>query len=419
MNVTVKWSLLWVSLLLVSLMIVIPVHAQDTITIKGRLENGTTNVQVPEGVIVSLNIFRLGENLDTKETRIDTEGSFSFSDVIGDYGYGYIISTDYSGTIYSFESDYPFPEEPIEIMVYESTSSSDKIKVKSHTLLVNGADADMRFIEVMELVGLENLGDRTFLPDISQAGQMDMLRFSLPPTAKDLDVQSSLRGGQILQVDLGFAMTTAVPPGSHEIAYTYLSAYANDKLAFTHSLPFGADIFRVLLIQDLGQVTAIGLQEMSDLALGERNYQHLAARDLNKGTKITVELSDLPEPSLWESWKGNVSWEGIVGLGIPAASGIALIILLTSTILRSKIRPNTSGYSQSSYTSLTEAIAHLDDRFDKRDIEKQEYLQVRQYMKNQILNWREQFQFDDPQYQLRQGTVFSDAPEDDSGQPNP
>jgi len=394
-------------------------HAQDTMTITGRLENGTANAQIPEGVIVYLDLFRLGENLDTKETAIDTQGRFSFSDVTSDYGYGYIISTDYSGTIHSFESDYPFPAEPIEIMVYESTSNSENIKVRSHTLLVNAANADVRLIEIMELVGLENIGDHTFVPDISQAGQMDMLRFSLPPTAKDLDVQSSLRGGQILQVDLGFAMTTAIPPGSHEIAYTYLSPYENDSLMFTHSLPFGADTFRILLVQGLGQVTGTGLQEMSDLALGERTYQHLATRDLNTGTRVTVRLSGLPEPSLWQTWKGNVSWEKFVELGIPAASSMALIILLASTILRSRARSKTVNYSQSRYTSLTEAIAHLDDRFDKRDIGKREYIQAREHMKNQILNWRGQFQFDDPQHKTEQEPTFSHASEDDLGQPNP
>lgn len=419
MILTIRCALLCGTLLLVLLKVPALAHAQDTMTITGRLANGTENAQIPEGLKVYLDVFRLGENLVTKETAIDIQGRFSFSDVASDYGYGYIISTDYSGKVYSFESDYPFPAEPIEIMVYESTSSSESIKVRSHTLLVNEANAEMRLIEIMELVGLENIGDHTFLPDISQAGQMDMLRFSLPPTAKDLDVQSSLRGGQILQVDLGFAMTTAIPPGTHEIAYTYLSPYETDNLTFTHALPFGADTFRVLLMQGLGQVTGTGMEEMSDLALGEKNYEHLATRDLNTGTRITIELSGLPEPSLWQSWKGKVSFERFVELGIPVAAGVALIILLASTILSRRARSKTVPYSQSRYTSLTEAIAHLDDRFDERDIEKPEYLQARQHMKDQILNWRGQFQFDDPQYQPEQATTFSDPSGDDPGQPNP
>ena len=202
--------------------------AQVTTDVEGRVVNGTDGAETPFALTVTLSVFRLGDLQETRETVTDTGGGFAFSDVRGGEGHGYIISADYGGIVYTYERDYPLPTEPVTLMVYENTDSRDSIAVSSHSLVVGGIDPDSQTIEILELVGLENSGDRSFLADLSQAqaGQMAFLRFSLPTTVTDLDVQSSMRGGTILQVDRGFAMTTPVKPGEHEIAYSFRTTYS-------------------------------------------------------------------------------------------------------------------------------------------------------------------------------------------------
>ncbi|MQF48907.1 hypothetical protein FIM08_03295 [SAR202 cluster bacterium AC-647-N09_OGT_505m] len=366
-------------------------HAQETITIEGQLENGTADAEVPQGMIVTANVFRLGENLDTRETVADAEGRFSFHGVPGGQGYGYIISTKYAGAVYFFEGDYPLDPGLVQLAVYENTSSSSAIKVRSHTLVVNAADSASRLMNSLELVGLDNTGDRTFIPDLAQAGQMDMLRFSLPSTVTNLDVQSSLRGGQILQVELGFAMTSPVPPGTHEIGYTYLSSYKRGNLTFAHALPFGADTFLVLLVQGLGQAKGTGLEEMGHLVLGEgdnqRDYQRLEAHNLSAGARVVLDFTGLPEPSLWKRWQATILGEGFLKMAVPSAFGMALVALLAYVIFRKK-EPSVATYGNPvHHTAMTEAIAHLDDRFQQRELGKQEYLHRRRELKGQILGW--------------------------------
>ena len=388
MGRAIKGALLGVALFLALVAAPIPVHAQELITIEGQLENGTDGAEIPLGLTVTLNVFNLGDNLETRESSADAEGRFRFEGVPGGEGFGYIISTGYAGAVYVYESDYPLPSEPVELIVYESTTSGEAIKVRSHTLVINSADSDTRLMNALELVGLENTGDRTFVPDITQAGRMDLLRFSLPSTATDLDVQSSLRGGQILQVDLGFAMTSPVPPGTYEIAYTFRSSYSGDKLTFDHALPFGADTFRLLLLQGLGQATGDGLQEMERLVLGERDYQRLEANDLGVGARIQLEFTGLPEPSLWRRWQDTVSGESFLRGMIPGAFGMALLALLAYVLFRKRGSSLTAieegGSGQ--HAALTEAIARLDDSFQQRELGKQEYLQRRSELKGQILN---------------------------------
>ena len=332
---------------------------------------------------------------------------------------GYIISTEYSGAVYIFESDYPLPPEPVELVIYESTSSSEAIEVRSYTLIVNAADSDAQLMSTLELVGLENTGDRTFVPDIAQPGQMDMLRFSLPSTVTDLDVQSSLRGGQILQVDLGFAMTTPVPPGTHEIAYTYLSTYKSGKLTFDHALRFGADTFRVLLLKGLGQVTGTGLEEMDRLVLGERDYQRLEAHDLSAGARITLEFTGLPEPSLWKRWQDAVSGKDFLRAAIPGAFGMGLLALMVYVLFRKREPSRATAEGPGQHHALTEAMALLDDSFQQREIGKQEYLQRRRELKGQILGWGDRFPLPATQPTPEQVDPPSGQPTEEAGKPEP
>ncbi len=419
MGRTVKGAFLGGTLLLALVVAPLSAHAQEAISIEGYLENGTAEADIPQDLTVTLDTFKLGDNLETRESVADAEGRFSFEGVPGGEGFGYIISTEYAGAVYVYESDYPLPQEPVKLVIYESTISSEASRVRSHTLVVNAADSATQVMNALELVGLENTGDRTFVPDIAQAGQMDMLRFSLPSTVIDLDVQSSLRGGQILQVDLGFAMTTAVPPGTYEMAYTFQSSYSGGKLTFAHALPFGADTFRVLLIQGLGQVTGTGLEEMERLALGERDYQRLEAHDLSAGARIALDFTGLPGPSLWQRWQDAVSGEKFLSVAIPGAFGMALLALLAYVLFRKREPYMATAEGPGQHPALTEAMARLDDRFQQRELGKQEYLQRRRELKGQILGWRDRFPLPETQPAPEQGDPPSDSSKEEAGRPEP
>ena len=361
--------------------------AQVTTDIEGRVVNGTAGEEAPFGLTVTLSVFRLGDLQDTRETVTGADGGFAFIDVPGGEGHGYILSAEFGGIVYTYERDYPLPEEPVSLMIYESTDSRDSISVSSHSLVVGGVDPDSQTVEILELVGLENSGDRSFLADLSQAqaGQMAFLRFSLPTTVTDLDVQSSMRGGTILQVDRGFAMTTPVKPGEHEIAYSFRTSYSAGRLTFDHGLPFGAAAFRVLLPEGVGRVSSQELQEMEPLTLGDRTYQGLEGNDLQAGARVVLNFTDLPQPSLLARVRSAATDDAFVLVSIPIALGAWLLALLGYVLLRSGRPASAAAGVQADRAAVISSIALLDDRFRNGEIERQEYLRERWELKDRLL----------------------------------
>ena len=388
MGRAVSGGLLGLALLLLLGLPQSSVYAQDTATVQGVINNGTPGAEVPVALPVTLDVYRLGERIESMNTVSDADGSFSFDSVPGGFGIGYILSAQYAGGFYYFERDYPLPPEPVELLVYESTSDGEAVRVKVHTLVINGADADTGLMNVLALVGLENSGDRTFVPDVPQAGMMSFLRFSLPLSAGEVDVQSNLRGGSILQIDLGFAMTTPVPPGSYEIAYTYQAAYEDGKIAYTQSFPFGAETFRVLLLSGLGSVSGAGLEETEPVTLGDQDYLQLEANDLDVGARVDLEFSGLPQPPLWKRWQKSASQERFVQIAIPSAFGVALLSLLGFVLLQRRepaVAVAGALGDPAQRGALVEAMARLDDSFQRRELEEGEYLQQRRALKDRAL----------------------------------
>ena len=362
-------------------------YAQVTTDVEGRVVNGTAGTGSAFGLTVTLSVFRLGDLQETLDAVAGADGEFAFRNVPGGEGHGYILSADYGGIVYTYERDYPLPEEPVELMIYESTDSRDSISVSSHSLVVGGVDPDNQTIEMLELVGLENTGDRSFLADLSQAqaGQMAFLRFSLPQAVTDLDVQSSMRGGTILQVDRGFAMTTPVKPGEHEIAYSFRTTYSAGRLTFDHGLPFGAAAFRVLLPEGLGRVSSDELQSMEPLTLGDRTYQRLEGKDLPRGARMVLNFTDLPQPSLWARASTTATDDSFIVVSIPIALGAWLLAILGYVLLRSGRPAAAAGTALTDRASAINAIAALDDRFRNGDIDRQEYLRERWELKDRLL----------------------------------
>lgn len=368
-----------------------PISAQEIISIEGIISNGT-NENIPlSGIKIDLDIFHFGNNLETVSSTTDDAATFMFEAVPAGNGYGYIISTNYQGATYKYESDYPIQDGQINLKIYDSSNDMQKISMPSYTIIVTGTDVKTQSIKAMGLVGVSNAGVHTFIPKMNQPGNMDFLRFTLPEFVSDLDVQSNLRGGEILQVDLGFAITTPVPPGSHELAYTFTSSYQNGEFLFDHALPFGTQRFRVLIPEDMGRVKSQALQPMQRVVIGDKEYQGLESSALSPGSKLLLEFYGLPQPTLWQKTQRFIDNLSIKKWSVPISMSLILAFFYIAVLFRIRtMRLKTSDYSThlQSEDSLIEEIAKLEQKFLNQEIDSAEYEELRKILIGEILYFR-------------------------------
>ena len=360
-------------------------YAQDgSSDISGQVVNGTTGVETVDGVTLTLHVFHQGELAETRTVAPGADGRFVFKEVAHQGEPLYVLIATYHDIPYSVELRPDSALGDVHLAVYEPTGSLDALAAASDSLFILGADSGSRTLSALEVIEVVNDADRTFLPDLAIGEAMAFLRFPLPPGAFNLQVESELPQGQVLQIDRGFALTTPVPPGEHGIAFTYTIPYSGRELELSRSFPHGAGVFRLFVTEDLGSVIADGLDGLGSMPIGNTVYQGFVAGELGRGERVEVTLAGLPEPSVWQRLREGTSLGSWGTASIPLAFALALSLLLIIALLRGR-RAEPAGSIPQDRLTMMRALADLDGRFQQGEVEEEEYRARRQDLKAWLL----------------------------------
>ena len=311
----------------------------DEAAVEGRMVNLTRGGEGVEGAVVSLHR-QSGEaaGQTTVETTTDSQGRFRFDGVPYDPAAAYGLSTTYQGAIYVFDLDMSSGEpEPILMEVYDASDDDSVLSASLASVLFSSVDPAMGTLSVLEIVTIVNRSDRTYVPG---SGVMSFLRFGLPEGAGHLQLDTLLPGADFIQVDRGFALIASLPPGEHEVLYTYRFPYSGTEAEFTKSLRYGADLFRVLVPEELAELSGAAMAEIETAAIemgtttiGDRQYQLVAAVDLERGAQLTARLAGLPEAQRTGAGLGDVGMQRDAGIdqirfeyAAPVALGILMVV---------------------------------------------------------------------------------------------
>ena len=298
---------------------------QTSITVEGRVANGTSGGGDAGGLTVVLHQDSSTRHED-REAVTDSAGRFQFDGVEYDAALAYGLSVTYQGALYGVNVDLSAGSPPtVEIVVYEATSDDDALSAASASVLYASADESTRLVVVLEIIRLVNGSDRTYVPGPEP---MDLVRFGLPRGAARLRLDTRLPGADFVQVDRGFALIASIPPGEHEILYTYEFPYSDQAFGYRKSFNYGADHLRVLAPVEVLRVTSGRLGGPSTTLIGQREYHLLEARGIERGASIDLLLEDLPQPGL----AGRVRRQ-LDGVRFELAAPVALGVLMAGLIV--------------------------------------------------------------------------------------
>ncbi len=374
------------------------VHGQQSATVTGRIVNGTEGSSPPADVQVSLHTFSAGlQGVQTLETVTGASGVFRFEDVPVSDGSGYALSADYQGKTYSLLIGPGDLSQEVSLTVYESTRDVSVIEVDSHAMIITAIDQSERVVEAVEVVALANVSDRTLVPDLANVGpgQFSFLRFSLPEDATDFDIQSDLLGGEIIPVGTGFAVTSPVAPGAHNLTFSYRFPYQGTAFSYRQNLLQGAKDFRLLVPASLGPVQAGGLPAAPAVTVEGLDYSVWQASEVSPAQGLTISLTNLPQPGWTQRAWQTVSDTGLWAIAIPSGLGAVLAAALLYGGLRPQPQAAGAPGRQSGGTvpgpvsqreQLVRQMALLDQRFEAGDLDEASYRSERTMLKDRALS---------------------------------
>ena len=308
---------------------------QSPVSVSGQVVNGSPDADSVVGLAVILHM--QGETTyDNKVTITDNDGRFTFDDILYDPALLYGVSVRYQDTVYGAEvslADGTPP--PLTIEIYDAVYEQDVIRVGSSSLLFADADRMTQTVSALEIVKVINDSDFTFVP--GSGGPMSLLRFGLPPGAEGLQVDTRLLGADVVQVDRGFAVIGSVPPGEHDIMFTYAFPYDGTETTFTKNFPFGADNLRVLSPNEVLTLASEEIGAPEPVTIGERPYQLIETSGIERGSRINVQLSDLPRTTFTDRVQGAVTGARYEYVA-PALLAVFLLALIPFAVIRHRTK---------------------------------------------------------------------------------
>ena len=365
-----------VSLACLALVLGVPsVEAQQEYrTVEGVVVSGTSGEADMFGQIVTLHRVTPA-GFDDLTTVTDDAGAFRFQNIQYDPSTSYGVSVRYQDAIYGTDLDMSAGSPPpVTITVYEATHDDTIVSVGDASLLLAAADRSDQTLAALEIITLVNRSDMAYVPG---TGVMELLRFGLPAGATELSLDTRLIGADFIQVDRGFALLASVPPGEHEIMFSYRFPYQGATFTLDKSYRYGAESLRILAPEEVVSVSVEGLGQPERVMIGERPYRVLTAEGLDRGESLSLALDGLPTPGV-----ADRVGSGLSGIRFQYAAPVALGVLMVALLVYGAVwktagrRRSASPREVSSERAVIfRMLSDLADAYESGDISDEEYRQ--------------------------------------------
>ena len=363
------------------------VSAQEPGTLSGWVRNGTAEAPAPGGVAVVLRYVGPDAEVHDLETVTADDGSFTFEGLPATGSAAFFLGVTYQGVSYTLEGVTPVSPEDVQLHVYETVDTLEGLRLLDANLVVTQVDSRQGLLAVLEAVRLENASDHAFVVRPQEAVSAELLFFPLPPGASSVDLEP--RSLHFIQIDGGFILASPVPPGVHELLFSYTAPYDGGTWTLPRVFPIGATAFRLLLPDGVGEIESAELVPQGPTSVGPLRYSGFEAPAQERGSRLAVTVTGLPGPSLWhrvQRWTSGEAFRvgvipGVAGAALAAALGYALLRRRRGGVGRAEAD---EGEDDSSWDSLMGALARLEADYEEGKVDEKAYREGRQALKSRL-----------------------------------
>ena len=350
------------------------------ITLETVVRNGTAGASVPEGLIVTLQVFDLENNeLQRLEAEADASGGVSFGGVIADEEVSYTLSAAYND-IRFFSDAYISTidrDGPIHLTIFEPTSDPSVIRITGDSSAITPPEGDSGVLRILQVTTFENTSDRAYVGNDPLNTRLT-IQVPLPVMAFDLESVHS-PGSLVLAPDSRDVYSIIpVMPGIEEYIVTYGLLYTTDVFAWSKDYPYPTEIARLLVPAEISFRPGSEWVQMQDSEVSGVTYARYEMRSILAGETLSGTIADLP-PSAGSRSRSLERTLRDAALGVVA---VALIMAAGFALWWGRFRNRRRGLAaspadrelaQSQRDAAVAELARLEDARDAGDISDDEY----------------------------------------------
>ncbi len=353
-----------------------------TITVKGKVTNGTANAAIPANLPLTLRVIDLSGSTPRDAQKVDTkttiDGSFSFGALQRQINLVYVVTTQYAGIA---QTGTPIkllagsgPTLDLSFQIFETVTDPSAIQVDVERIFF--APFSQTALFVQQGVSFVNTRDRIFLGE-RKAGRTASVEIALPAGAQQVTIAPE--SAQCYTVSSGVIQRTIpVYPGS---AKPLLQCEAQELL-FTYTLPFSDRTTIETTSRYPVQELTVHVPQTSGLAIDEETFIPDQPVQLQDGVYNSYKLQRPTRAGETIRFTllsaGQQAADKRTLLAVVLIAAILAIIGTGAAILRLNRQPEAK---PATFDALVAQIAELDERFEKGQVPQAKYESERARMK--------------------------------------
>jgi hypothetical protein len=281
--------------LLLALVLVVPLQAQEGGILEGEVVNETPGGAAPgQGLAVTLHILRSGNEVETREAITDAEGRFRFEGLDRDPALEYWVEAVYEDALYSSAMPVQFDADAetiaATIPVYESSDDDSAVRLNSVHVI---AESFGQVLRISEIHMFSNDGDRTFAGSGQGPSPGTTVFIPLPANAVGVAFSEQDPAGRYVEAEGGVWDTEPVTPGQ-DTSLVFLSYHlmvANQAATLERSFAYPVTAFNILATQPGLALQSAQLIDQGSQSFQGREYAFYIAKDLQPGEKLVLSFA--------------------------------------------------------------------------------------------------------------------------------
>jgi len=364
-----RWFLfVWLAFMLSAL----PAHAQEgNGVISGRVQNGTAGGGPVGSLTVTLRHFAGMQLAEERQTQTGPDGSFRFDGLPTSPQDAYLVVVRYAGVDYvsGMVQLHQQPEQTVDLTVYETTTDPSTVRIASRSLVIAGASPELRAVDIMDILIVENSGDRTYLGDRSGV----VLRIPLPRGAQEISPQPGFDYGQPRLEDGVLLTTGPLPPGSQTVVLSYTVPYEGTRATLSIGTAMPTGTLRVLVRDGTYRLSSRSLIDTGTVEVSGVTYRVLAVDAPVVGDMHVVQVSGLPRTGLLF----DLPTGPIIALAVGLAGLIAAAVLTVIVLRRRRVGTETGRAAIDERLQLAAELNRLDEARAAGELDETAYQEQR------------------------------------------
>ncbi|MBO9350868.1 MAG: carboxypeptidase regulatory-like domain-containing protein [Thermomicrobium sp.] len=364
-----RWFLfVWLAFMLSAL----PAHAQEgNGVISGRVQNGTAGGGPVGSLTVTLRHFAGMQLAEERQTQTGPDGSFRFDGLPTSPQDAYLVVVRYAGVDYvsGMVQLHQQPEQTVDLTVYETTTDPSAVRIASRSLVIAGASPELRAVDIMDILIVENSGDRTYLGDRSGV----VLRIPLPRGAQEIRPQPGFDYGQPRLEDGVLLTTGPLPPGSQTVVLSYTVPYEGTRATLSIGTAMPTSTLRALVRDGTYRLSSRSLIDTGTVEVSGVTYRVLVIDAPVVGDMHVVQVSGLPRTGLLF----DLPTGPIIALAVGLAGLIAAAVLTVIVLRRRRVGTETGQAAIDERLQLAAELNRLDEARAAGELDETAYQEQR------------------------------------------